>query len=100
MKNNATPWGRLVTLARLAPADSRDASAPVGFATRVVALAFAAQAPSFATLFARVAPRALGACGLLMALVATLNVGAVLNAVEINAFIDSDPVTEWVDVGA
>lgn len=100
MKNNSTPWDRLVTLARLAPPDSRDVSAPVGFATRVVALAFAAQAPSFATLFARFAPRALGACGLLMILVATLNVGAVLNAVEIDTSTTLDPITEWVDAGS
>jgi hypothetical protein len=57
------PWARLVQAARK-HRDDRDASAPLGFATRVVALALA-QERSLASLFDRFALRALGVACLL-----------------------------------
>jgi len=100
MKNHPTPWNRLVAAARLAPADARDASAPHGFATRVSALAFSAAEPTFAALFARLAPRALGVCALLMALGVSLNLGSVLNVFESDTVAVSDPVSEWINAAS
>lgn len=99
MKTHTTPWSRLVTAARLAPADARDASAPLGFATRVSALAFAPE-PTFSTLFARYAPRALGVCALLMILGVTLNLGSVLSAFEGESVAVNDPVAEWLNAAS
>ena len=96
MKTNPTPWPRLLKAARQAPADPRDTAAPLGFAARVSALAFATPAPSFATLFTRFAPRALGVCGLLMMLGVTLNIGTVLRAIEPDTPVINDPVAEWL----
>lgn len=98
MNHSHSPWNRLVAAARLAPADARDAAAPPGFSTRVSALAFASMEPTFAMLFARFAPRALGVCALLMIAGVMLNLGTVLSAFESNdtaAF--NDPVGEWLD---
>ena len=102
MNKHPTTWARLVTAARQAPLDSRDTSAPAGFATRVAALAFACPEPSFSALFARFAPRALGTCALVMVLGITLNIGAVLQAFEPDTAATSitDPVAEWFDDAA
>jgi hypothetical protein len=100
MKNQYTPWSRLVAVARHTPADTRDASAPAGFSTRVSALAFASVEPTFSALFARFSMRALGVCGLVMVLGVTLNLGSVLNAFEApapDAATINDPVSEWLD---
>ncbi len=53
------PWDRLAAAARRAPADSREASAPYGFATRVAARAFALPLPSAQSLLERLALRGL-----------------------------------------
>ncbi len=62
--NHLTPLSRLVAAARRAPraaADSADASAPVGFATRVVAHAgLRPHAPGFEVGLERLAARMLG----------------------------------------
>ena len=52
-------WPRLTALARRAPADTREVSAPMGFATRVAALAFEESERRVASLFELLAPRAL-----------------------------------------
>ena len=52
-------WLRLNALARRAPADARDVSAPLGFATRVAALAFEESERRVSSLFEMLAPRAL-----------------------------------------
>ncbi len=57
-----TPWLRLTRAARQV-LDDRDAAAPYGFSTRVVALAFAVERRS-ASLVDRFALRALGVAGL------------------------------------
>jgi hypothetical protein len=60
------PWPKLAALARQAPADTREASAPLGFSTRVVALAFADTERRVASLFELLAPRALWVAALLV----------------------------------
>ena len=100
MKNINSLWPRLLKAARQAPHDSRDTTAPLGFAARVSALAFAKPAPSFATLFTCFAPRALGACGVLMILGVTLNIGTVLRAIEHEPTTINDPVAEWLDASS
>ena len=65
------PWSRLVAAARSAP-DERDPSAPLGFSTRVAALALSAPPrSSFSAVFEQLSWRALGvACALMLASVA------------------------------
>jgi len=99
MKNHITPWSRLVTAARLAPADARDASAPFGFAARVSALAMSSE-PTFSALFARYAPRALGVCALLMVLGVMLNFRSVLSSFEGESVAANDPVAEWLNAAS
>lgn len=65
------PWARLTAAARDARED-RDASAPYGFATRVVALAFA-QERRVSSLFERFAMRAVGVASLLALFSVALN---------------------------
>jgi hypothetical protein len=61
-------WPRLAALAGRAPADAGDVSAPLGFATRVAALAFEQSERRVASLFELLAPRALWvAAGLMVA---------------------------------
>jgi len=63
-------WPRLAAAARSAR-DTRDESAPFGFATRVAALAMAAPAPASWALFEKFAVRGLiAACALSLAAVA------------------------------
>ncbi|CAM2972801.1 hypothetical protein [Rariglobus hedericola] len=101
MKTSPTSWNRLVTAARLAPADQRDETAPHGFATRVSALAMSAGEPTFATLFARFSLRSLGVCGLLMVLGVTLNLSSVVNAFESDSSVTlNDPVAEWLNASS
>ncbi len=52
-------WRRLVALARQAPADPRDETAPLGFATRVAAQAAGRPATTGWALFGRLALRGL-----------------------------------------
>jgi hypothetical protein len=60
-KTNHTPLSRLVAAARRAPLDSADASAPIGFATRVVARAgLSPHPPGFGAGLERLAARMLG----------------------------------------
>jgi len=96
MKITSSPWNRLVAAARLAPADERDASAPLGFATRVSALGLAGIEPTFSALFARLSLRALGVCALLMVVGVTVNLTSVLNAFEPDTVAVNDPVAEWL----
>lgn len=91
-------WSRLVAAARRAPADTRDAVAPYGFATRVAALAFAQAAERpLATLFDRLSYRALGYAGLLAVAAVAANLVPILNAIEEEAAAVGDPVVEMLD---
>lgn len=100
MKTFPSLWLRLLTAARKYSTEELDTAAPLGFAARVSALAFACPTPSFGTLFTRLTPRALGACGLLMILGVTLNIGTVLRAIEPESTIINDPVAEWLDAAS
>jgi hypothetical protein len=72
------PWSRLTAAARQVN-DERETSAPYGFATRVAALAFAQNA-SMASLFDRMALRALGVASLLALFSIVLNYQALSTA--------------------
>lgn len=101
MNPRPTSWSRLVAAARLIPADRRDTAAPLGFATRICALAPVPAEPTFGALFARFSLRALGACALVMVLGVMLNFGSVLNAFEGEpATALNDPVAEWLDAAS
>jgi hypothetical protein len=65
------PWSRLTAAARQV-SDDRDTTAPYGFATRVVALAFEQQR-TVASLFERFAFRAVGVASLLALFSIVLN---------------------------
>jgi hypothetical protein len=70
-KDPRNAWARLASTARTMQ-DDRETSAPYGFATRVVAIAFA-QERRVATLFERFALRALGVASLLALFSVVLN---------------------------
>lgn len=72
------PWSRLAAAARRAP-DSRDTAAPYGFATRVAALAMAAERP-LGSLFERLSWRALGVACLLAFASVAVNFSAITRA--------------------
>lgn len=102
MNPGRTPWSRLVAAARQAP-DDRLLSAPVGFATRVAALAAAAE-PRFAAVVERLAWRALGVA----ALVAVVSVATSYPALRVLAgasgeddlLPDSDAVAIVLDLSS
>lgn len=99
-----SPWSRLVAAARLAPADGRDAAAPVGFATRVAALALTGRGEvnaSLAALIARFSWRALGVAALVMAVSAATNLQPLLASLSQHqdaATALTDPVGDWLNV--
>lgn len=83
MSTQLPEWSRLVAAARQAPTDTRDASAPYGFATRVASRALAGRAPLMeASLFSRYALRALGVSCLLAVAGAAATLRPVLNAID------------------
>jgi hypothetical protein len=78
MSTNPPEWSRLVAAARRAPQDSRDESAPYGFATRVAAQALGAKTPWMeSSVLSRYGLRALG----LSCLLAVAGVAATLRPV-------------------
>jgi hypothetical protein len=101
MKTNpTTPWSRLAAAARRAPsaADSDDCAAPFGFAARVVARAHVSTVPSYASIFERLAPRALGlacACALAMVAWGSLSSSAEAKASDMSTDL-FDPVGEVI----
>ncbi|HEY0945255.1 MAG TPA: hypothetical protein VGD81_08300 [Opitutaceae bacterium] len=98
MNSPHSAWSRLAAAARRAPADTHDATAPYGFATRVAAMAFAQAAEHpLATLFDRVSFRALGYAGLLAVAAVAANLVPILNAFEEEAAAVGDPVVEMFD---
>jgi hypothetical protein len=82
------PWSRLVAAARHAP-DGRDTVAPYGFATRVVALAFARER-AVVSLFDRFALRALGLACLLAVLSVAVNYSALTKSVLVEDELPAD----------
>ena len=92
-------WLRLASLARRAPADARDVSAPHGFSTRVVALAFARVEPSFSAMMSRLSWRALAVAAVVMAVSVAANFKPLIASVDSDAVSAlSDPVGEWLNL--
>jgi len=99
MNSRNSPWFRLAALARLAPADTRDAAAPHGFATRVAALAFARAEPSFAVMTARFSWRALAVAALVMTVSIAANFKPLFAAHDSDSLTAlSDPVGDWMNL--
>lgn len=95
MKTAHNPWLRLVAAARRAPADSRDTAAPYGFATRVVALAFAGPLElRTSSLFERFSLKAVSIAALMAAVSVAANLPPVLEAFENDVMAVQDPVVE------
>lgn len=100
MNEPKTPWNKLVSAARQAPADA-DVSAPYGFATRVAALALSEDRP-MSSLFARYSLRALGVACLLAAVSVAANYSAITSmfGADDSSPVADDPVAEAVDVAS
>ncbi len=99
MNSLKSSWPRLVAIARLAPADERDAAAPSGFATRVVAIAFAVDEPSMTSVFTRLSWRALAVAALVMFVSVAANFKPMLTSLDRDAStVLVDPVGEWLDI--
>ncbi len=93
-------WKRLTAAARGVPADPRDLSAPHGFATRVVALAFARTAERpLAVFFERISLRALIVAALIAIASVAANITPIMNAIEEDVFALQDPVIEMLALG-
>ena len=88
-----TAWSRLIAVARLAPPPA-GSPAPLGFATRVTALAFERAPASLASLYELFSWRALGAAALIAAVSVAANLGSVLNSHDDDTLTVSDPVAE------
>ncbi len=84
-------WNRLIAAARRVPAETVTAS-PYGFATRIAALAMAAERPG-RSLFERFALRAVGVASLLALASVCANISVLTaEADEENIVIGDDPV--------
>jgi hypothetical protein len=91
------PWSRLAAAARSAP-DDRDPAAPLGFATRVAALALSAPPrPSFSLVFERLSLRALGIACLFMLACVAVSYPAIARAFDDEVSV-SDPVAEVLEL--
>ena len=95
------PLNNLIKQARRVPppGDHRAATAPVGFATRVVALARAqAEAASWSSWFEVKAWRALGMAGAIAVLSVVFNLAAVTDSIEQEVLEADDPITALLDL--
>lgn len=97
----STAWSRLAATARQVAA-AECVQMPAGFATRVVAVAFARIEPPLSALFARFAWKACGLAALLMLATVAVNLGTVVRAIErddkLTAAAVVDPVGEYLGV--
>lgn len=92
-------WQKLVAAARRAPADERETAAPYGFATRVAALAMAAEPRPMAALLERFSWRALGLAALLAVASVAVNYGSLAaKTAEEEAIFDETAVTAVFDL--
>ncbi len=100
MKPNA--WNKLVQHAQSAEPvaeDERDVSAPVGFATRVVALAREqATTASLTALLERRGWHALGMAGTIAVMSVVINLPAVADSIEQEVLEADDPITALWDL--
>lgn len=96
MSTHDNDWKRLIAAARRAPddGDARSATAPHGFATRVLAAARAAERVEGASLFERYARRALGVSCLLAIVCVAASVKPILAAIEDETVALSETSTE------
>jgi len=97
---SSSPWTRLVAAARTVE-DDRATDAPSGFATRVVALAFAAERPA-ASLFELFSWRALGVAGILALACVLTNYRLLSTSASVNVSYDEvltgdDAVAQLLD---
>lgn len=95
------PLNRLMDRARSAPAaqDDRDVAAPLGFSTRVVALAREqAGAVSWATFLERKAWRALALAGGIAVMSVAINLPAVSESIDQQVLEADDPITALWDL--
>ncbi|MBI5382837.1 MAG: hypothetical protein HZA31_13140 [Opitutae bacterium] len=92
------PWDRLTAAARQLP-DTRDTSAPYGFATRVAALAMTAPRPSLGIMMERFSFRALGVAVVLMLVSVAANYTALASAFTEETEL-RDPIAEVLDLGS
>jgi hypothetical protein len=98
MKNSPQAWERLAAAARSVP-DERDVQAPFGFATRVAALAMAAERPAI-SLIERFSLRAMIlACGLAVVAIAA-NYSSIRGLFQDQTQPSDDPVAEMVDLAS
>ncbi len=95
----AQAWQKLTTAARRAPEDTASLQAPYGFATRVVAQAFAVADRPVAQMIEGLSWRALGISALIMIAVVAINLSPVLNSIddEVTALTD-DEITELASI--
>jgi len=93
-------WRKLVEAARRAPA-AEDESAPYGFSTRVVALAFESGRPQ-PSLFAQLSLRAALVACLLAAVAVGVNFAAIRSALspEPPVAANDDPVAEVIELAS
>lgn len=91
--HNRTAWSRLTSTARLAPPTDDTVTIPVGFATRVVALA-QERAPTLTSLYELLSWRALAAATLIAVAAVATNLSSVLAPTETDAIAVGDPVAE------
>jgi hypothetical protein len=96
MNSNHPAWDRLVAAARNAP-DDRSLHAPYGFATRVVALASAAQARPSRSLFEQWSWRAVVVAGTFAAVALTINHSAVRTSLVDDIISDETSVATLFD---
>jgi hypothetical protein len=83
MNSHHPEWSRLVAAARRAPRDTRDETAPYGFATRVASQAMAGRAHFLdASLLSRYGLRALGVSCVLAVACAAATLRPVMTAIE------------------
>ena len=95
------PLDRLIKHARSAPPsdDDREVTAPMGFATRVVALAREqAEAASWSTFLERKAWRALGLAGGIAVMSVAFNLSAVSESIDQQVLEADDPITALWDL--
>ena len=95
----ATAWPRLAAAARAAiAADTRDAAAPYGFATRIAARALGPQYAAAAPLLVRYAMRAFGLACLLAIFLVSINIGTIIRDINDEAAALGDTPVETADI--
>ncbi|MFT3780400.1 MAG: hypothetical protein QM790_00190 [Nibricoccus sp.] len=97
MKTTSTAWQRLVTAARQAPVTTNEA-APYGFATRVAALAMAAERPTLLSSINRFSWRALALSLMVMAVSIATNYSSISTNSDTEQDASLDPVEEYLTI--